>query len=152
MSRYTARLIVSPEMDGKSWMVLCSENPGSVFEKNMPFGFDIGWSPLGKETVEIPNGFITDFASIPRPLWWLLPKWGKYGKAAVIHDYLYKRKKARITTSSKVGDRWYEVPITRKEADRIMLQAMEVSNTPRWQKFLIYAGIRMGGWLAWRRS
>lgn len=29
-----------------------------------------------------------DFASAPRPLWWLVPRYGRYTKAAVLHDYL----------------------------------------------------------------
>lgn len=33
-----------------------------------------------------PAGTLTDFASVPRPVWWLLPKYGKHTRAAVIHD------------------------------------------------------------------
>ena len=33
--------------------------------------------------------FMTDFASIPRPLWSILPQWGRYGNAAVVHDFGY---------------------------------------------------------------
>lgn len=42
------------------------------------------------DTITVPAGFETDFASVPKGLWWLLPPTGKYGKAAVIHDYLYR--------------------------------------------------------------
>lgn len=35
-----------------------------------------------------PAGTMTDFASIPRPLWSLVPTYGKHTKAAVIHDHL----------------------------------------------------------------
>lgn len=41
-------------------------------------------------TIHVPAGFVTDFASVPRALWPLLPPNGRYGKAAVIHDYLYR--------------------------------------------------------------
>jgi hypothetical protein len=40
-------------------------------------------------TIEVPKGFITDLASVPRPFWALLPPGGKYSKAAVVHDYMY---------------------------------------------------------------
>lgn len=39
--------------------------------------------------IRVPAGFVTDFASIPRAFWVVLPPTGKYGKAAVVHDYLY---------------------------------------------------------------
>jgi Protein of unknown function (DUF1353) len=31
--------------------------------------------------------FETDLASVPRPLTWLIPRYGRYTKAAVVHDY-----------------------------------------------------------------
>jgi hypothetical protein len=37
--------------------------------------------------VIVPKGFVTDFASIPRPFWSIVPTWGKYGPPAVVHDY-----------------------------------------------------------------
>ncbi|MBK5931525.1 hypothetical protein CCR82_13610 [Halochromatium salexigens] len=36
----------------------------------------------------VPAGHRTDFASIPRLLWPLLPPVGRSGKATVIHDWL----------------------------------------------------------------
>ena len=38
--------------------------------------------------ITVPAGHRTDFASIPRVLWPLLPPVGRTGKAAVIHDWL----------------------------------------------------------------
>ncbi len=38
--------------------------------------------------IDVPAGYRTDFASIPRLFWRVLPPAGKYGKAAVIHDWL----------------------------------------------------------------
>lgn len=37
-------------------------------------------------------GSLTDFGSIPRPLWWLFPTYGKHTEATVIHDDLCSRK------------------------------------------------------------
>ncbi|PXX62413.1 uncharacterized protein DUF1353 [Nocardia tenerifensis] len=36
----------------------------------------------------IPAGFRTDFASVPRALVWLVPRYGAYTRAAILHDYL----------------------------------------------------------------
>ena len=44
----------------------------------------------GKRIV-IPKGFITDFASVPRIFWSVIPPVGKYCGAAVVHDYLYSK-------------------------------------------------------------
>ena len=39
--------------------------------------------------IKVFRGFITDGASVPKSLQWLYNPFGKYIKAAVIHDYLY---------------------------------------------------------------
>ena len=41
------------------------------------------------KAITVPEGFQTDFASVPRFFWRLAPPWGKYSPAAVVHDYLY---------------------------------------------------------------
>ncbi|WP_280236193.1 DUF1353 domain-containing protein [Nocardia cyriacigeorgica] len=40
------------------------------------------------ERFVVPAGFRTDFASVPRPVVWLIPRYGAYTKAAILHDYL----------------------------------------------------------------
>lgn len=39
--------------------------------------------------IKVFKGFITDGASVPKSLQWLYNPFGKYIKAAVVHDYLY---------------------------------------------------------------
>jgi len=51
------------------------------------FRFHIGGDD-SDEIITVPVGFITDFASIPQIFWNILPPFGPYGKAAVIHDAL----------------------------------------------------------------
>lgn len=82
----------------------------------------------------IPRGFITDFASVPRVLWWLFPPMGRYGKAALVHDYLY-----------------YTKDVSRVEADRIFLHAMLMMGVARWKAHLMYIAVRLFGWTRWRR-
>lgn len=119
MSLFTKPLIVTPYSDGKTWCLTTE------------FGYAIGSENSGK-TVDVPRGFSTDFASVPFFLWFILPKWGKYGNAAVIHDFLY-----------------YDQSISRHAADDIFAEAMTVLEVPFWKKFLLYAGVRLGGWWAW---
>ncbi|WP_139385602.1 DUF1353 domain-containing protein, partial [Salmonella enterica] len=52
-----------------------------------PFEFYL--SDDNSDVIEVPAGFVTDFASVPRIFWTILPSDGKYAKAAIIYDYLY---------------------------------------------------------------
>ena len=45
---------------------------------------------VGGERVTVPVGATSDGASIPRQAWDLLPPFGPYWRAAVLHDYLYR--------------------------------------------------------------
>src|SRR5256885_9984018 len=54
----------------------------------------IAWKPNADqdptlEPVEVPKGFVTDLASVPRIFWSYLRPDGNYAYAAIIHDYLY---------------------------------------------------------------
>lgn len=123
MSLFTEALIVSPLADGKTWIVL------------KPFGYDRSTEGSGHR-IQVEIGFMTDFASVPRPLWVFFPKWGTYGNAAVIHDWLY----------------WVQSNISRAEADHIFFEAMTVLNVTSWQKYPMYWAVRSLGWLAWMRN
>ncbi len=56
--------------------------------------------------IEVPKGFVTDFASIPRALWVILHPTGRYGSAAIIHDYICrqaKREEIYIVPNHKIA-------------------------------------------------
>ena len=120
MSSFTSPLIVTPMPDGRKWKLV------------KPFSYHVG-SKHSRHIISVPKGFVTDFASVPQFLWSWLPFWGKFGKAAVIHDFIYQ-------THCK----------TRREADDIFLEAMLVGGTKRWKAKLMYYGVRAFGWMAWR--
>ena len=119
MSRFTNVLVVSSYPDDKTWYL------------QSDFGYDVGAEDSG-ETINVPVGFTTDFASIPRLFWTILPKWGRYGNAAVIHDYLY-----------------YSQMYSRKRSDAIFLEAMGVLTVPGWKKLPIFWAVRFFGFTAW---
>src|SRR2546428_11062192 len=73
MSRFTDVLLVSPLADGRTWVIM------------RDFGYDVGTEASG-DRIDVAVGFQTDFATIPRPFWIILPQWGRYGNATVIHD------------------------------------------------------------------
>ena len=135
-------------IDGRSW------------EVRAPFDYAVG-SPDSDIIVRVPVGFITDFASIPKILWPLMPPTGWYGKIAVIHDILYQR--------GRIDNR----EISRKYADDVMNEGMCIlaaswvlehgRSTPGYpqlpqgelrslmEREAIYRGIRAGGWVTWNK-
>ena len=119
MSQFTSALVVSPYQDGKTWYLLS------------PLMYEVGEEGSNDQVLVHP-GFTTDFASIPRLFWIVLPKWGKYGNAAVVHDYLY-----------------YDQSRGRSETDRIFFEAMGVLKVSAWQCYPMYWAVRAFGWFAW---
>lgn len=105
------------------------DNDGFPFTLLAPLAFE---SDILKRTITVPVGFKTDLASIPSIVWPLIPKVGKYDKAAVIHDFLYQNNGC-----------------TRGEADAVLQEAMRVLKVPGWRLKLIYAGVRTSGWHKW---
>ncbi len=86
--------------------------------------------PCGLETIdgplEVPAGFVTDFASIPRIFWSLLsPTDLRYSKPAVVHDYGYQFGGVYLRSG---GDR-IPKPMKRKEVDRLFLDLMATQGT-----------------------
>jgi hypothetical protein len=125
VSSFETPLVVTPLDDGIRWEVL------------QPFQYKIG-SIDSSEVIEVPIGFITDFASIPKLFWNVLSPWGVYGKAAVIHDWLYKN-------NGKVGKYTY----TRKQCDQIFLEAMVVLKVGNFTRWLMYNAVRWFGQGTW---
>ena len=130
-SSFKTPLIVSPMPDGRNWRLFKS------------FIYHIS-SKYSQDCVTVPEGFITDFASIPWLFWTFLPYWGKYGKAAVVHDYLYQTHV--FDTSEFTCD-----VLDRKRADDIFYEAMLVGGTKPWKAKIMYKAVRLFGWLAWRK-
>lgn len=92
------------------------------------------------EYIDVPKGFVTDFASVPRAFWAIFPPDGKYTQAAVVHDYLYNQK-------GVVKKKNY----TRKQCDQIFREAMKVLGVNILTRNTIYRAVRMFGWLYFNR-
>lgn len=86
------------------------------------------------DTVLMKEGFETDFGSVPQALWWLVNPHGPATPAYVLHDWLYH-----------TGQR------NRFVSDAILMEALEVCGVGGFQRWMIYKGVRMGGWFAWRK-
>jgi len=96
----------------------------------------IGWKPNSDQgnfqRVDVPTGFVTDFASIPRPFWSLLPPDGKYTYPAIVHDYLY----------------WTQTQ-PRDVADEILKFGMQDLKISALTVGTIYSAVRAFGGAAW---
>jgi uncharacterized protein DUF1353 len=79
----------------------------------------------------VPAGFRTDFASVPRVVTWLVPRFGAYTLAAILHDWL-----CSVGIASGV--------VTPREADGLFRRVMRESGVPVLRRWLMWAGVRWG--------
>jgi hypothetical protein len=96
----------------------------------------VGWKPNAGQPfqpVEVPVGFITDFASIPRAFWSFLRPDGEYTYPAIVHDWMYWTQ-----------DR------PREEADEILKYGMQDFDIEPATVQTIYRAVRVAGGSAWR--
>lgn len=102
-----------------------------------PLSYDVGHLGSG-ETITVPAGFVTDFASVPRIFWSIIAPGGLHAAAAVVHDYLYRSEEGRARYS-------------RREADAIFLEAMLASGTPLLRARIMWLAVRGPGGAAAHR-
>jgi hypothetical protein len=86
----------------------------------------------GLTSVDVPRGFVTDFASVPRVFWSLFPRDGSYTYPAIVHDYLY-----------------WQQSTSREDADQIFDLMMKEFKVPRVTREAVYLAVRSGGSSAW---
>jgi len=89
-----------------------------------------------REVYTVMEGFVSDFASIPRLCWPLIghPA-GEYAQASVLHDFLYRVQ-----------------PVSRKKADELFLEGMEVLGVVPWKRKAMYAAVRCFAKHAWKNK
>jgi hypothetical protein len=122
IKHFPAKLVVSPTINAKMWRL----------EENFSY---ITSQDLDSQHIVVEKGFLTDFASVPIPIRFIIPKWGVYGRAAVVHDWLYY-----------VGD---SQDRSREYADKVLLEAMENSGVSYPVRILIYKAVDWFGIFAW---
>lgn len=99
--------------------------------------------------LKVPVGYVTDFATVPRIFWSIFPPFGKYTKAAVLHDMLcdaFLEKKTWdtvLTVDSEVKAEDRLKFVTRKEADEIFKEAMAAVGVSKFDKFCLYWAVRL---------
>lgn len=78
--------------------------------------------------IEVPVGFVSDFASVPRIPFIYVVCGGLGDRAAVLHDYIYRHRL-----------------FTRKICDQIYYQAMLDDDVDPYRAWLLYIGVRVFG-------
>lgn len=120
MSNFLDELDVTPLPDGVLWRL------------NKNFRYQSGtYGAL----ITVPAGFVTDFASTPREVWMVYPPWGKYGPAAILHDWFYRIQFA-----------------TREMADDVLREAMILLGCDELTVHNIYGAVRLFGRWAWSEN
>lgn len=83
------------------------------------------------EKVIIERGYLSDGASVPKFLQWLIPVWGKHGQCAVVHDKLCET----WTTNKRKLDR--------QQVDEIFFESMKVAKVNVFRRKAIEIGVTL---------
>jgi len=129
VSAFTDELTITALRDGRNWRLA------------QPLVYEVGSEGSGR-VISVPPQFVTDGASVPRALWELLPSWGTYSRAAVVHDYLcdcLNRGAPHVEAK------------TRREADAIFYEAMVVCGTGATMRFVMWLAVRTYAILAGKK-
>jgi len=106
-----------PFSDGMHWIV------------REPLVYTIG---ISSDSVTVPVGFVTDFASIPQALQSIIRANGPYILPAVVHDYLY----------------WKQA-CSRRQADQVLLLGMIENDVREAHRTAIHGAVSVAGSFAW---
>lgn len=108
--------------------LVLEDNEDGTFTLQLPFRYETKVG--GSCVIAIPAGETTDLASIPFFGRWLISSSGKYNKAAVVHDYIYKTN-------------GYHGRFTRKQADEVMAEIMEKLGVKTYASRTINLGLKV---------
>ena len=143
MSHFTGSLIIQEVEPGRRWRLV------------QPVRFEADFEGSDR-WIEVPVGFETDGASLPEFMRLFLAVWGTYGRAAVVHDYLYRLigdlGKGILHPElawSGYGDPSIFQPgmdeIVRKWADDQFYLAMRACGTSGWLASAMFVAVRWFG-------
>ncbi|CAN5719477.1 hypothetical protein BH10ACT1_BH10ACT1_06040 [soil metagenome] len=78
-----------------------------------------------EQTFVVPAGSSTDLASVPGLLTWLVPRYGRYTKSAILHDFL-----------------WRTGAVPRSDADGIFRRSMRELGVPILRRWAMWGAVR----------
>ena len=80
----------------------------------------------GARRFEVPEDNVTDLASVPRVLTWLVPRYGRHTLAALVHDHLQD-----------------DTTVSPEEADVIFRDSMGKTGVPLARRWLMWAAVAL---------
>lgn len=119
MSSFTTPLEYEPTGAFSAWRPVVRLTAG--------FTYHVGDEDSGI-VVDVPAGFETDFASVPRATSKLIRPDGVLAKPGTLHDYLYRRGK-----------------VSRLVADLYFWEAMGIAGVPLWERICCFLAVRFFG-------
>jgi hypothetical protein len=106
------------------------------------------------EFVDVPDGFVTNFASTPPVVWPIFPPTGSYAQAAVVHDKLFLAPVIRSARSARPCAFGETAPIFLAASEacgtswvtrRVMYRMLQAFSHPEWEKYRAKDRLVMGG-------
>lgn len=96
---------------------------------------EFGYQSIAGPILIVPAGFLTDFASVPRLLWPILPlSDAVYDKAAVLHDYAVRNRKA--------------LGYSLMDCHRLFREVLRFSGCGRVKTAVMYAAVVCFNWMS----
>ncbi len=126
-----------PQISTGPFRKLASDRPAEVllrqvsprrFKLAQPFRYDDG-----ERRFTVPEDDVTDLASVPKVLTWLIPRYGRHTLAALLHDYLQE-----------------EPSVTPEEADTLFRNAMGETTVPLARRWLMWSAVALR--TQWKRG
>jgi hypothetical protein len=97
-----------------------------------PFGFVCKLGSKERLAVVVPAGYVTDFASIPKAVHFIISPFGKHAEAAVVHDWLYTLGKPRDRKGRRI-------------ADKAFVKALRLLDVSWFTRQIMFWAVRFGG-------
>lgn len=103
-------------------------------------GEDLIYLDENNELYLVPKGFKTDWATIPRFLWFITSPVDDARLSATLHDWNYSLK-------GSTG-------ISRKKSDELFKESLkyDIPPSPEWKRILMYLTLRLFGSIAWNKK
>lgn len=100
------------------------------------------YASTGFGEIVVPEGFTTDFASVPRPVWsYISPEDPVILFPSVVHDHLYTVRGALPNLPQA---------LSRLACDNILREAMLACGARPTQAWVVYQAVRLGGGGHWK--
>ena len=105
-----------------------------VFEVVQDFSVWVNIGDDSQFSACIPKGTLTDFASVPRCLWWLInPMDHEVVVAGLVHDGAYLKGSG----------------VSRSQADTVLRLVMDFYGARWWKQWVVCTAVRLCGWMCY---